>query len=109
MECPRRMEVTHFHASEGHSMTSITFSDVLTNIFVLVDDWYRSHALHGLHGKPGSKPAFSDSEVITLMLAMDFIPFPGETQFLGFMRANYLDLFPQLLAQSQFNRRARDG
>lgn len=88
-------------------MPSITFSDVLTNIFVLVDDWYQDHARHWLRGKPGSKPAFSDSEVITLMLAMDFIPFPGETQFLGFIRANYLDLFPQLLAQSQFNRRAR--
>jgi len=38
---------------------------------------------------------------------MDFIPFPGETQFLGFMRANYLTLFPRLIDQSQFNRRAR--
>jgi len=88
-------------------MRSITFSDVLTNIFVLVDDWYHNYALCWLHGKPGSKPAFSDSEVITLLLAMDFVPFPGETQCLGFIRANYLDLFPQWLAQSQFNRRAR--
>lgn len=88
-------------------MTSITFADVLTNIFVLVDDWYQVDGIHYLRGKPGSKPVFSDSEVITLMLAMDFVPFPGETQFLGFMRANYLDLFPQLLEQSQFNRRAR--
>ena len=38
---------------------------------------------------------------------MDFLPFPGETQFLAFLRANFLDLFPQLLDQSQFNRRAR--
>ena len=38
---------------------------------------------------------------------MDYFPFPGETQFLGFIRANYLELFPDLLSQSQFNRRAR--
>lgn len=88
-------------------MRSITFSDLMTNIFVLVDDWYQVDGNRYLQGKPGSKPVFSDSEVITLMLTMDFVPFPGETQFLGFIRANYLDLFPQLLNQSQFNRRAR--
>lgn len=39
---------------------------------------------------------------------MDFIPYPSETQYLAFLRAYYLDLFPKLLDQSQFNRRARD-
>jgi hypothetical protein len=80
---------------------------LLTIMYVLVDDWYQAKGHKLLKGKPGAKPVFSDSEVITLMLAMDFIPFPGETQFLGFMRANYLALFPKLLDQSQFNRRAR--
>ena len=41
------------------------------------------------------------------MLAQDYIPYPSETQYIGFIRANYLDLFPDLLDQSQFNRRAR--
>ena len=75
-------------------MTSITITDLLTTIFVLVDDWYKEHGKQLLHGKAGAKPEFSDSEVITLLLAMDFIPFPSETQFLGFIRANYLTLFP---------------
>lgn len=88
-------------------MTSITASDLLTIIFVLVDDWYQAQGIRYLKGKPGAKPEFSDSEVITLLLAMDFIPFPSETQFLGFIRANYLALFPRLIDQSQFNRRAR--
>jgi hypothetical protein len=38
---------------------------------------------------------------------MDYFGYSGEKQFLGFIRANYLPLFPQLLDQSQFNRRAR--
>ena len=88
-------------------MTSITVTDLLTIIFVLVDDWYQKEGAQYLKGKPGAKPEFSDSEVITLLLAMDFIPFPSETQFLAFMRANYLSLFPRLLDQSQFNRRGR--
>ena len=38
---------------------------------------------------------------------MDYLPFPGETQFIGFIRANYGQWFPNLLSQSQFNRRLR--
>jgi hypothetical protein len=88
-------------------MTSIPITDILTIIFVLVDDWYQIEGVRLLKGKAGKKPEFSDSEVITLMLAQDFIPYPSETQYLGFIRANYLALFPRLVDQSQFNRRAR--
>lgn len=88
-------------------MTSITLSDLLTIIYVLVDDWYQAHGAQLLTGKVGHKPVFSDSEVMTLMLAADFVPFPSETQFIAFMRANHLGLFPKLVEQSQFNRRAR--
>jgi hypothetical protein len=49
----------------------------------------------------GAKPIFSDSEVITLMLAMDFLAFESETQSLSFMRANYHELFPRLCDQSR--------
>jgi hypothetical protein len=88
-------------------MTSISITEILTIIFVLVDDWYQIEDHKLLQGKAGRKPAFTDSEVITLMLAQDFIPYPSETQYVGFIRANYLALFPKLLDQSQFNRRAR--
>lgn len=88
-------------------MRSIPISEILLYIFVLVDDWYQEHAGFYRKGKPGQKPEFRDSEVMTIMLAMDFIPFPSERQFVEFVRANYLALFPKLLEQSQFNRRAR--
>ena len=88
-------------------MTSITISDLFIIIFVLVDDWYQVEGVKLLQGKPGKKPEFTDSEVMTLMLAHDYIPYPSETQYIEFMRANYLDLFPKLVDQSQFNRRSR--
>lgn len=88
-------------------MTSITIPDLLTIIYVLVDDWYKQHGMKYLIGKAGQKPTFTDSEVVTLVLAQDYIPYPSETQYIGFIRANYLDLFPKLIDQSQFNRRAR--
>jgi len=89
-------------------MTSISISELFTIIYVLVDDWYQSHGVKLLRGKAGKKPTFTDSEVITLIVAQDFIPYPSETQYVEFIRANYLDLFPKLLDQSQFNRRARN-
>jgi hypothetical protein len=88
-------------------MTSISIIDIFTIIFVLVDDWYQTEGIKLLKGKPGNKPEFMDSEVITLMLAQEFIPFPSETQYIGFIRANYLSLFPKLVDQSQYNRRSR--
>src|SRR5260370_28496530 len=87
--------------------TSIDMVSLLTTILVLVDDWYISTGQAFLQGKPGSKAEFKDSEVLTLMLAQDFIPYPGETQYLGYIRANYLREFPKLVDQSQYNRRAR--
>lgn len=85
----------------------VDIETLLTIIFVLVDDWYQTEGQHLLKGKRGQKPVFTDSEMLTLLLAMDFLPFPGENQFVAFIRANYLKLFPKLLDQSQFNRRAR--
>ena len=89
-------------------MTSIPIIDLLTIIYVLVDDWYQAHGYKLLNGKAGRKPVFKDSEVITPMVAHDFIPYPGETQYVEFNRANYLALFPKLVDQSQFNRRSGD-
>jgi hypothetical protein len=88
-------------------MPSIPITDLLTIVFVLVDDWYQACGRRLLNGKVGKKPVFKDSEVITLMLVHDFIPYPAETQYVEFIRANYLALFPKLVDQSQFNRRAR--
>jgi hypothetical protein len=89
-------------------MRSITIVELLTTIDVLVDDWYQAIGRPMLKGKPGMKPEFSDSEMMTLLLAQDFIPYPGETQYVGYRRANYRREFPKLVDQSQYNRRARN-
>lgn len=88
-------------------MNSISVSDLLLIIYVLVDDWYQANATDFRQGRPGKRPKLSDSEVMAIMLAMDYIPFPSERQFVAYLRANHRDLFPDLLDQSQFNRRAR--
>ena len=88
-------------------MTMVKADELLTYIFVLVDDWYQQQGQRLRPRLPGAKCRFSESEMLTLLLAMDYFPYAGEQQFLGFIRANHLALFPALLDQSQFNRRAR--
>lgn len=91
-------------------MASISIVDIMTVIYVLVDDWYQSYQAKGckpIKPKCGAKAEFSDSEMLTLMMAQDFVPYPSETQYVEYMRANHRALFPKLLTQSQFNRRAR--
>ena len=78
-------------------MNMVDVPTLLTVIFVLVDDWYQEYGHQLVPLMPGPQPSFSHSEMLTLLLAMDYFPFPGEQQFLGFIRANYLNLFPQLL------------
>ena len=79
----------------------------LTTLYTIVDDWYQQHAPLLLAGKAGKKPLFSDSEVMTLSLAQHWLGIPDEREFLRFVRNNHLPLFPRLVGQSQFNRRAR--
>lgn len=88
-------------------MDMIDAESLLTVIFVLVDDWYQEQGYQLKPAMPGPEPKFSESEMLTLLLAMDYLPYPGETQYLGYIRANYLELFPNLVDQSQFNRRGR--
>ena len=78
-------------------MQSISTVELLLVIYVIVDDWYLIEGQVILQGKPVRKPQFTDSEVITLMLAQDYISYPGENQYIGYIKANYADLFPDLV------------
>lgn len=88
-------------------MTSIDLDTFFTTLYVLVDDWYEAEGRAMLKGKAGAKPQFSDSELLTVLLAHDFVPYPGETQYVAYLRANHLALFPKLVNQSEYNRRGR--
>jgi hypothetical protein len=80
----------------------------LTALYTKVDDWYQVHGPALLAGKVGAKPLFADSEVITLALAQHWCGFAKEREWLRFIANNYRALFPHLLSQSEFNRRARN-
>jgi hypothetical protein len=82
------MKVINLLISISSLMNSIDFESRLVIVFVLVDDWYQSPEKLVKSKSPGVKPEMSNSEIMTLALIMDYLPFPGETQFLGLIRAN---------------------
>lgn len=88
-------------------MTTISIEELFLVTLVLVDDWYLQKGQYLLKRNAGVNPTFSDSEMLTLMLAIDFFEFTSERRYHAFIQANYLNLFPHLLDQSQYNRRAR--
>ncbi len=95
------------HPNQSQIELTIDMETLFTVIFVIVDDWYQARGQQYLQGKTGSKPEFSDSEMLTLMLAMDILSYSSERRFYKFIKANYRYLFPRLIDRSQFNRRAR--
>jgi hypothetical protein len=88
-------------------MATISIEELFLVTLVVVDDWYQQKGQYLLQRTVGVKPVFSDSEMLTLMLAIDFFEFTSERRYHAFIAANYRALFPHLLDQSQYNRRAR--
>jgi len=88
-------------------MATISIEELFLVTYVLVDSWYQQKGKYLLGRTVGTNPTFSDSEMLTLMLAIDFFEFTSERRYRAFVQANYLTLFPHLLDQSQYNRRAR--
>jgi hypothetical protein len=76
-------------------------------VYFIVNNWYLAEGHKYLTGKPGRKPDFTDSEVISFMILKEFLGFSSERQFLGFMHGNYSYMFPHIVHQSQYNRRSR--
>jgi hypothetical protein len=85
----------------------IDLETLITAIYFVVDEWYLTEGYKHLIGKVGRKPEFTDSELMTFMILKEFLQFRSERKFLGFMHGNYLEMFPDIVDQSQFNRRSR--
>ena len=71
-------------------------------LYVAIDDFLEPRS------GPGRPPKLSDAELITLAIAQVFLTIPNDRQFLALARWRLGHLFPELLSQSQYNRRLRD-
>jgi hypothetical protein len=85
----------------------MTDDTLITLLYVLVDDWFKAVGHKLVASRPGPKPRCSDSEVLTVMLAREWLGARPERAFLAWLRANQPRLFPHLPDDGGFNKRAR--
>ena len=82
----------------------------LTELYVLVDDWYKAEGCILLAHHAGPEPKLSDSEVLTLAIAGRWrvgVPWQTERGMVRYMQAHGRQWFPRMLQRSAFNQRAR--
>ena len=78
----------------------------LVSLYVLVDDWLRERHLSA-QVRLGRPTLLSESEVLTLAILAQWPRFRSERDFWRFADAHLRVYFPNLLSQSQLNRRIR--
>jgi Transposase DDE domain len=79
----------------------------LVSLYVFVDDWWELDYSSKLPRRPGRPALLSDSEVLTLAIVAQWPRFRSERDFWRFAHAHLRSYFPNLVSQSQFNRRVR--
>ncbi len=82
----------------------------LTQLYVMVDDWYKAEMVGQLVRPTGPPLKLSDSEVLTIALAGQWrvgVPWRSERGLVRFMQTRGRGWFPNMLQRSQFNARVR--
>ena len=78
----------------------------LVTLYVPVDDWWQENRSQGARG-PGRPAALSNSEVLTLAILAQWHRSRSERDFWRFSDVHLRPYFPDLVSQSQLNRRMR--
>jgi hypothetical protein len=82
----------------------------LTQLYVLIDDWYKEHPEYHWAGERGPQSRLSDSEVITLAVAGQWrvgVPWQSERGLVRWAQQEGRALFPAMVGRSTFNERVR--
>ncbi len=85
----------------------LPYEMLFTMVYVVVDDWYQREGCALVRGRPGVKPHFSDSEVLTLELVRQLEGQTSERRWYRAVRANWRGLFPRLPERSVLHKRTK--
>jgi DDE family transposase len=85
----------------------VDLDSFLVCLYVLVDDWWMEKHPPTPRKKPGHPVVFSASEVLTLAILSQWPRWRSERDFFRFASTHLRTYFPNLLTQSQLNRRMR--
>jgi len=82
----------------------------LTQLYVWIDDWYKTEMAQQMQRHAGPACKMSDSEVLTVAIAGQWrvgVPWQSERGVVRYMLKHGQTWFPQMLQKSQFNARVR--
>jgi Transposase DDE domain len=85
----------------------VRYDALFTLVYTVVDDWYQAEGMRLVRGRPGVKPRFSDSEVLTVELVRTLEGQRSERRWYRTVRANWQALFPQLPERSVLHKRTK--
>lgn len=85
----------------------LPYDMLFTVVYTLVDDWYQREGAALVRSRPGVKPRFADSEVLTLEVVRALEGETRERRWHRRVRANWRGLFPQLPERSVLHKRTK--
>src|SRR5581483_9331545 len=83
----------------------LPYDMLFTVIYTVVDDWYQRVGWRLVRTRPGVKPRFTDSEVLTRELVRELEGEARERRWYRLVAANWRRLFPQLPERSVLHKR----
>ena len=80
----------------------LALADLFVEVYVRIDDVLQSRTVV-IPSRPGTRPACSDAEVLTIAVVRHLLVRRSERRFLAEVRRDWSHYFPRLPAQSEFN------
>lgn len=85
----------------------LPYEMLFTVVYTVVDDWYQQEGARLVRSRPGVKPHFTDSEVLTVEVVRDLEGDTHERRWYRKVAANWRGLFPQLPERSVLHKRTK--
>ena len=89
------------------SCADIPYDTLFAMVYTVVDDWYQESGWQLVRSRPGVKPRFSDSEVLTLEVVRELDGETRERRWYARVAANWRALFPCLPERSVLHKRTK--
>jgi hypothetical protein len=89
------------------SCADIPYDTLFVAVYTVIDDWYRAVGWQLVRSRPGVKPRFSDSEVLTLEVVRELDGQTRERRWYARVAANWRALFPCLPERSVLHKRTK--
>lgn len=89
------------------SIVEVPYECLFTAVYTVIDDWYQQEGCHLVSSRPGIKPQFSDSEVLTMEVMRELDGETRERRWYARVVANWPALFPKLPERSVLHKRTK--